>query len=217
MRVENDQEKYLNRVFGLDDAELAPVRERLTQGDVERMAISGHEARLLQFFIRALGVKTIVEVGTLYGFSGLCMAKALPEDGQLITLEMNPSHWEHAQLTFAASPAGRRVRSLKGDALELLAQIEGEAPFDMMFIDANKSGYSRYLDWAEKNVRKGGLIVGDNTFLWGGVWDKPTEREMGQNAVAAMKEFNQRLSDPARYDSTLIPTKEGMTIARKLF
>lgn len=78
-----------------------------------------------------------------------------------------------------------------------------------------KLAYSKYLDWAEQHVRPGGLIVGDNTFLWGGVYDEPSE-DIGQKSIQAMKEFNQRLADPAKYNSTLIPTVEGLTVAQKL-
>lgn len=220
MRGESLKEKYLDEVFGLRDADLSPVRDDLAKHNVAFMSISGPEARILQFLIRGFGVKKIVEVGTLFGFSGLCMAKGLPADGQLITLEKNSRNFEIAQKTFASSSVEKgKISSLCGDALDLLAQIEkeGKGPFDMVFIDANKSGYVEYLNWAEKNVRKGGLIVGDNSFLFGGVWGQPTQSDVGPNQIRVMKEFNLRLADQTRYNSVLIPTSEGMTVAQKLF
>ena len=90
---------------------------------------------------------------------------------------------------------------MSGDARDLIADIEGRGPYD--------------LNWCEKNVRRGGLIVGDNTFLWGALWNQP-EREIPDVEIRAMSEFNRRLSDPARYNSILIPSREGMTVAQRL-
>lgn len=217
MRVESSEEKYLNDVFGLTDADLQAVKAELERQQLNFMSISAHEARLLQFLIRAFQVKTVVEIGTLFGFSALAMAKAVPEDGRVYTLDNNKTNWEIAQKGFEASPAGTKVVSLCGDGPQLLKQIENEGPFDMCFIDANKGGYTGYLDWAEKNIRKGGLIIGDNTFLWGGVYDQPRDRDAGPNQIRVMKEFNLRLADQSRYNSILIPTTEGMTVGQKLF
>jgi predicted O-methyltransferase YrrM len=216
MRVTSDQQKYLNEVFGLSDADLARVRERMTAAEKERMSISSAEARILQFLVRAFKVRKIVEFGTLFGYSALAMAKVLPEDGVLFTLEKDESHHRLAAETFSASPAGKKIISLCGDALDLARSIEDKGPFDLVFIDANKSGYVEYLNWAERNVRSGGFIIGDNTFLWGGVFDQPERLNTGDNQVRVMKEFNLRLSDPKKYNSTLIPTAEGLTVAQKL-
>jgi caffeoyl-CoA O-methyltransferase len=205
MRVTSPQQKYLNEVFGLPDADLAQVRVRMTAAEREAISISSAEARILQFLIRGFGIKKIVEFGTLFGYSALAMSKVLPADGQIITLEKDEATHKFAAETFANIA---NIRSLCGDALELMTTIRG--PVDMVFIDANKSGYIDYLNWAEKNVRSGGLIVGDNTFLWGGVWG------VEHPAASVMIEFNRRLADPAKYNSILIPTAEGMTVAQKL-
>lgn len=215
MRIQTPQQKYLNDVFGLNDPELAAIREELHKHELDFMSISAAEARILQFLVRSTGARKIVEVGTLFGYSALAMAKVLPEDGMLWTLEKADENAAISSAHFQKFAAGKKIRLLHGDAGEKLSSIEGEGPFDLVFIDADKSNYPKYLTWAEKNVRQGGYIVGDNTFLWGGVWDEPT-REMSASWIAAMKEFNLRLSDPSKYNSTLIPTKEGMTIAQKL-
>lgn len=95
--------------------------------------------------------------------------------------------------------------------------IEKEGPFDMAFIDADKLNYLHYLDWAERNVRKGGLIIGDNTFLFDAVWKEGPVGRVRGTARHAMREFNKRLADPEKYLGILLPTEEGMTIAVKLF
>ena len=215
MRVEEPKEKYLEQLFGLPDADLTRVRERMVGTGWEAMSISGAEARILQFLIRGFGVGKIAEFGTFLGYSALAMAKALPSDGLVVTVEKDPKHHAWAAETFKTSPDGKKVVSLCGDAHNLMAEIEARGPYDLAFIDADKSGYPDYLSWCEKNVRRGGLIVGDNTFLWGALWNQP-EHNIGEVEVQAMSEFNRRLSDPTRYNSILIPSREGMTVAQKL-
>jgi predicted O-methyltransferase YrrM len=216
MRIESQEQKYLNEVFGLDDAELNDVRAELHRHNVEFMSVSGAEARILQFLTRALGVMKIVEVGTLFGYSTLAFAKALPANGHIWTLEKNRENFAIAQKHFAKFEAGKKITALNGDAAEILSSIEKEGPFDMVFIDADKAGYLKYLDWAEINVRPGGYIVGDNTFLFGALWGQTRDRNINEKQIAAMKEFNRRLADTSRYNSTLIPTVEGLTVAQKL-
>lgn len=216
MRITSSKEKYLNEVFGLNDADLTHVRGELAKHNVDFMAISAHEGRFLQFLIRAFNVKRIVEVGTLFGFSSLCMAKALPEDGEIFTLEKNPTNHAIAEKSFKNSPVGHKIHALQGDAIESLKSLRAKGPFDLVFIDADKGGYVNYLNWAEENVRKGGLIVGDNTFLFGALWGEAEDRNVGERQIAVMKEFNQRLADSSRYNSILIPTAQGMTVGQKL-
>lgn len=214
MRISEPREKYVESVFGLQDPELEPVLAAMESRGNSYMSINSSEARILQFLIRGFGIRSVVEIGTLYGYSSLCMAKALPGGGRLITLEKNPENHAVATEMFARSTAGRRIEALCGDAAALLARLTG--PFDMVFIDANKSGYTTYLDWAEKHVRPGGLIVGDNTFLFGAMYGPSDDREAGPAQIQAMSEFNRRLADPAKYNSIIVPTREGLTVAQKL-
>src|SRR4051794_24900453 len=92
MRVSSGQDKYVNETFGLRDGDLARVREELNARELEFMSISAAEGRILQFLVRSFQLRKIVEVGTLFGYSALCMAKVLPADGQVITLEKNPEN-----------------------------------------------------------------------------------------------------------------------------
>ena len=106
-----------------------------------------------------------------------------------------PATHAQAAQTFSEFRLGAQIVSLCGDAVELLPTLDARGPFDLIFIDANKSGYVDYLNWAEKNVRAGGLIVGDNTFLWGALWDAAKRDNISAAQVLAMKEFNTRLAD----------------------
>ena len=97
-----------------------------------------------------------------------------------------------------------------------MSNLEDQAPFDMVFIDADKLNYSNYLNWAEQHVRKGGLIIGDNTFLSGAVYGEPTTDRISPSALKSVHEFNQRLGNSTLYASTMLPTKEGWTMGIKL-
>lgn len=206
---------YVADTFPLEDAELSAVKRQLHELDLEYMSVAPAEGRLLQFLIRGFGIESIIEIGTLFGYSSLCMAKALPANGRIISLEKDPSRCAAAAANASASTVSEKLDIRCGDALQSLAEIDG--PVDMVFIDADKAGYVEYLDWAEKNVRPGGLIVGDNTFLFGALWgDMRGGHGVVPQTIAVMQEFNRRLSDPRRYNSILIATAEGMTVAQKL-
>lgn len=216
MRKADPRHEYQEEVFGLKDDFLKSIRGRMAESQCERISISSSEAALLQFFIRQNGVKSIVEVGTLFGYSAVAMAMALPPGGVVHTIEKNPANYEHAARTFGACAWGSKIRSLKGDAMVVLRELENAGPFDMIFIDGNKNDYYNYLMWAEKNVRQGGLIVGDNTFLFGGVYGEVPPSSSAET-VEVMKKFNARLADTSLYDGVMIPTNEGLTVAVKKF
>lgn len=183
--------------------------------------IGAEEGALLQFLIRLAGVRDVVEIGTLTGYSALWIARALPEGGRLITLEKEAAYAALARETFAHSDVEDKITLIEGDAQDSLASLGGSydmaSSYDMVFVDADKLSYARYLDWAEENVRKGGLIVLDNSLLFDNVYlDTPCE-SISRTAHEVMRQCNKRLSDKTRYSSILIPTDEGMTIAQKLF
>lgn len=218
MRTQSSLQRtaYLESVFGLPDSDLQEIQEEMRRQGCEGMGLSGSEIRLLQFFVKSLGLRRILEVGTLFGRSCLGLARALPEGGEIVSLERNPKNFEVASQFVKASPEASRVRLILGEAAKSLQELSKEEPFDMMLIDADKAAYPQYLDWAEHHLRPGGLIVGDNSFLWGGVWGEPW-KEASPKAIEAMKSFNQRLADQTRYLSMVVPSEEGITLAIKKF
>lgn len=217
MARENTKEQhYLNETFGIMDPDLEKIRVRLKEGKADFMSVSPFEAKLLQFLIQTFKVETIVEIGALFGYSAVAMAKALPATGRVISIEKSEQNYKELEITKKAVHTTGKIEFLLGDALDHLSELQENGPFDMVFIDANKGGYVEYLNWAEKNVKKGGIIVGDNTFLFGGVYGESRDPQMGDKQVQVMQEFNRRLADPRKYNSILIPTFEGMTVAQKL-
>lgn len=208
-----DRLSYIRDLFAPESEAQQKARQSLT-GDNDKISIYAEEGKLLQLLIRLAGIKTIIEVGTLGGYAALWMADALPEGGHLYTIEKDPGRAALAKENTTNAP---NITLLEGDAQTVLTDLADKAPFDMIFIDADKLNYARYLDWAEQHIRKGGLIIGDNSLLFDAVWMEELPPRVRQTALQAMRDFNKRLADPARYHSILLPTQEGMTIAQKLF
>ena len=111
--------------------------------------------------------KTVIEIGTLVGYSTIWIARALPAGGRVISFERDEKVAAVARENISKSDVANRIEIIVGDAHEKLKDIKNRGPFDAMFIDAEKGGYCKYLDWAEKNIRSGGLILADNTFMFG--------------------------------------------------
>ncbi len=206
--------QYIRDVFAPEDDLLKEICSALDRLGLSFMHIGPDEGKLLATLLSLIQAKRVVEIGTLGGYSTLWIARALPEKGQVFTLEKDANMASFARNIFAKSDCAERITLIEGDAHETLLSLDIVA--DAIFIDADKAGYPFYLDWAEKHVRKGGLIIGDNTFLHGEVFlEEPKKQSASKHQ--AMREFNQRLADSSKYQSILIPTSEGMTIAIKKF
>lgn len=206
---------YIHSTVIHEPEELKWVKERIRATDWP-IHISPEEGRLLQVLIQLGNYKNIVEIGTHAGYSTLWMAMALPHDGHIYTIERDKNRIRMARETFQhcdhLSPA---ITLLEGSALEVLKTLENKAPFDMVFIDADKLNYMNYLTWAEHHVRKGGLIIGDNTFLSGAVYGQPTTERISPSALNSVHAFNTHMGDQRRFWSTMLPTKEGWTMGIK--
>ena len=206
---------YIDATFASEDALLRTVREA---GEASRpgMQVHAHEAKLLQVFLQLIQAKRVIEVGCFMGYSAIWMARALPEDGQLITCERNASYAEQARRHFETSEVKERIQLVEGDAMAHLPDIAAEAPVDAIFIDGEKRRYPDYLQAVLPHLRKGGLVMADNSLLWGGVADAEKEdARVSAEAKQAMKDFNAQLADETRFTSVLIPTTEGLTVAIK--
>lgn len=208
---------YSDGLFAPEDTLLQTIR---TKGEALHagMMVSAYEGKMLHLFARMIGAKHILEIGTFVGYSTLWMARALPQDGTLTTIEFNPLHAELAQGFFAQDAyAASRITLRQGAALEQLANIQQSFshPFDLIFIDAAKGEYHDYLVLCEPMLRTGGLIIGDNTLLFGAMHGEARQRTSAK-AIASMRAFNERLADNSHYSSVLVPTPEGMTVAIKI-
>ncbi len=205
---------YIRKLYAPQDALLDDVDATLHRIGFP-IHIGAEEGKLLQLLIRMNQIKTIVEIGTLAGYSTVWMARALPENGHIYTINKDKLHIETAKETFSTCEVKDRITMLEGTAQTMLPTLEIHAPFDMIFIDADKISYPEYLDWAEKNIRVGGLIVADNTLLGGAVTLASPPDNIAPTTWRNMRQFNERLAEENRYTSVMIATQEGLTIAIK--
>ena len=213
--------EYVERVFAGADPLLDSIRERQAQAGLPDIAVGRLDGLHLEVIARAAGVKRAVEIGTLGGYSGVCLLRGMEPGGFLHTFEVSPAHAAVAEETFRVARAAGlsgEARVHVGPAAERLADIEGHGPFDLCFIDADKPGYPLYLDWAAENLRVGGLVLGDNAFLFGRVGEEPGEKEQGEekDRIRAMRTFNETLARGGRFRATMLPTAEGLALGVKI-
>ncbi len=207
---EEELVRYLNRVFRPEDEVLRETRERSLRAGLPDIQVGGMDALHLEVLTRAVGARRAVEIGTLGGYSGTAIARGLAPEGRLHTFELEPLHAEIARESFRRAGVLGRVEIHVGPALERLADIEGESPFDLVFIDADKERYPAYLSWAADHLRVGGIVLGDNTFAFGEIVGGQGE------GAAALREFNRELAQGGRFRSTLLPTGEGLSLGVKI-
>ncbi|MBP6985890.1 MAG: O-methyltransferase [Alphaproteobacteria bacterium] len=205
--------QYIRDLFAPEDDCLENIRKNI-EAEEFPIQVGAEEAKLLQLLIKLSQAKDILEIGTHAAYSTIWMARALPEEGRIFTIENSPARAERARKNIHNSDVSHKIHLQEGDALKCLATIQDK--WDLIFIDADKINYGNYLDWAETHIRDGGLIIGDNTFLFENVYKDHPDKTVRPAAVAAMKDFNKRLSDPSKYISIMLPTSEGLTIALKI-
>lgn len=203
---------YVTRLFAPQDAALQRALAESSQRGLPTINVKPEEGRFLQFLARACGARKALEIGTLGGYSGIWIARGLLPGGKLITLEREPARVEVARQHFEAAGLADRVEIRFGDAHESLKALIPEAPFDFVFIDADKSSYERYYEWAMTHVRAGGLVAAHNAFRHGAVVDS-TDNEPD---TLAMRRFNQRVAADPRGLSTVYPGGDGMVVVVKV-
>jgi predicted O-methyltransferase YrrM len=164
--------------------------------------VSPPQGKLLQLLVRLVGAKRILEFGTLGGYSAILMARALPADGRLISLEARPEYAEVARASIDAAGVGEKVEVRVGPALEALPGLEGVGPFDLVFIDADKANTPNYFSWALDRTRAGGLIVADNVVRDGTLADAADPDE----ATQAQRRLHEMLRGDSRVSATTIQT-----------
>jgi predicted O-methyltransferase YrrM len=202
-------EKYSRDLFAAEDETLQTIRSRIAENGMPPITVNPEEGRFLQFITAAAGVRKALEIGTLGGYSGTWIARGLAPGGRLITLERERERANLAREHFKLAGIGEQVSVRVGDAHELLPGLAAEGPFDLVFIDAEKEGYVRYLDWALEHLSPGGMVAGHNAFSHGDIVDPAVQTER----VIVLREFNRRLAQDPRLISLIYPAGDGLAIA----
>jgi len=208
--------EYACETFQPEDEILAFARENAERRKLPPIQVGAFDARHLEVLVRMTGARRAVEIGTLGGYSGISIARGLVPGGRLHTFELEPHNAEVARQAFARAGLSSEVITHVGPALESLPSITTEAPFDLVFIDADKVNYPKYLAWASDHLRMGGVVIADNTFAWGKIHQVDGLSAEEEKAVMALREFNHIVATSDRWRSTILPTAEGLTVAVKV-
>jgi predicted O-methyltransferase YrrM len=198
---------YVSRLFAAEDEVLASLREEADRTGLPPISISADTGRLLQVLLLAIGARRVLEVGTLGGYSAIWMARALPADGRLVSIELDPRHAEFAARYIRRAGCDGAVEIRVGRALDVLAALDGER-FDAIFLDADKEPLPTYFEWGLRLVRRGGLIIADNA-LWGG---RVVDDRVDDDATRGVRELNRRMATDPRVAGILVPTHDGVAV-----
>jgi predicted O-methyltransferase YrrM len=204
-----EQEDYLERLLPPRDALLREMEERAAREDIP---ISDPEVgRLLSILARAIGARAILEIGTAIGYGTLCLARGAPE-ARVVSIDTDAERLASARRYLEQAGVADRVELIEGAALEVLHRLQG--PFDLIYLDAVKTEYRRYLDQALPVLRTGGLIVCDN-LLWSGRVAAPADDGEDRD-TEALRSFNGYLMMHPQLQAVVLPLGDGLGIATKL-
>jgi predicted O-methyltransferase YrrM len=195
---------YITDLLVPSDTALEAALQASGAAGLPSIQVSPVQGKLLHLLARACGARQVLEIGTLGGYSTLWFARALPAGGRVITLEADPKHAEVARANFALAGLSGVIELRLGPALETLPKLasEGRGPFDLIFIDANKSSMPEYFDWALKLSHAGSIIIADNVVRNGAVLDAAS----GDADIQGVRRFNERLASEKRVTATEIQT-----------
>jgi predicted O-methyltransferase YrrM len=207
-------DSYVAGLFSPQDPALENALRRSREAGLPEIQVSPNGGRLLQLLAEIAGARRVLEIGTLGGYSAIHLARALPKDGTLVTLESNERYAEVARQNLEYAGLAGKVEIRVGDARELLAAMAegGEEPFDLTFVDADKPAYPDYLGWALGLSRPGSLILADNVIQGGSVLD-PTDEW-----ARAANEVNETMARDPRLSALVLPSirgrVDGLAVAR---
>jgi caffeoyl-CoA O-methyltransferase len=197
---------YVTDTFVQEDEVLQSIQSEATRNNLPAISVRAFEGRLLQMLVHIAGARQIVEIGTLAGYSAVWLARALPANGKLYTIEKSSKHAAVAHNNFERAGLQSRVELLEGDAQEQLKKLSARNPFDMVFIDADRPHYQDYLNWAAENLRPGGLVAAHNAFRSGRVLAPDNEDDRFVQA------FNADLAKDHRFEAFVVAVGDGLAV-----
>jgi predicted O-methyltransferase YrrM len=210
--VDERLQRYVTELFAVEDPILAAIRARHAAAELPPIHISPDEGKLLHLLLLAIQATTVLEIGSLGGYSGVWLARALPAPprGRLTTIEKDPRHARVARQAFAEAGLEARVQLIEGAALDVLPTLT--PGFDAVFVDADKEPLAQYFDWSMRLLRRGGLLLCDNAFFHGAAVDL-SDRSPAAEGVRA---FNRLAASDPRLAATVVPVRDGLVVGVKV-
>ena len=209
-------DNYISKLLGKEDKDLQDATHLINLNEIPNASISPNQGKFLQVLALTCNAKRILELGTFGAYSTIWLAKALPQDGKVISIEFDPFHYEIAKKNIKNAGLTAKVELRLGKALDILPELEKEhiEPFDMIFIDADKPPYTEYVQWAIKLGRPGSVIVADNVIRNGKILDPNSSDEK----VQGVQRLNEMLENCPEVTATILQTVgvkeyDGMVVA----
>ena len=202
--------RYVAEHTTCEDAFLRQLKQAAEAAGIPPIWIAPEQASLMQILLRAIRAREVVEIGTLAGYSAINLARALPEDGMVRTIELDPARAAFARLWISRSDAAGKVEVIQGAGAEVLPTIrDGSA--DAAFLDADKASYPLYLKECLRIVRIGGLVMADNAFAFGQLFDAEVDSD-----VRAVRDFNELMAKTRELQSVIVPIGDGLWVGVRL-
>jgi predicted O-methyltransferase YrrM len=200
---------YVAERTAKEDAFLAELKKAAKDAGIPPIWIAPEQASLIQILLKLASARRVIEIGTLAGYSAIAMARALPEDGRVDTIELSEAHAAFAEKWIARSDVAGRVTVHRGAGVDVLPQLaDGSA--DAAFIDADKPSYPRYLTECQRILRRGGLVMVDNAFAFGQLFEKNPKES--PESVEAMRAFNDHMAAHPGFHGIIVPIGDGMWV-----
>ena len=210
--LSTELEKYLENHSSPVNELLVELRRETYQKTTQPHMLSGdYQGQFLSIISRLIQPKTILEIGTFTGYSALCLAEGLTNDGKLITIDRNEELMYLPKKYFDQSPYADQIDFKIGNALDVLDELKDEI-YDLVFVDADKSNYINYYEKVIGQVRKGGVLLVDNVLWYGKVLEeaKPNDKD-----TQVLKEFNDKIAKDDRVEVVILPIRDGISLIRK--
>ncbi len=204
---------YILEHFSAEDDFLRTLNEEAQAAGIPAIHIAPDQLAFLQVMLKTMGARYVLEIGSLAGYSTIGMARALPEGGKVVAFELSAENAAFIRRKAEEAGVADKIEVHIGDAKKILAGYAPDHQFDFVFIDADKSGYTTYLEQTVPLLRIGGLIAGDNALAWGQIADEDAEG----NDVRGMQRFNKALVARLELQVTMVPIGDGMAMGVKLF
>ncbi len=212
--ITEDIFNYIKSNFAPEDDFLKRLKSESLAKGLPEITISADQARYLQFLIRALNFKNIIEVGSLGGYSAISMARAMPDDGHLIAIEINSNYAEFIRKQVSNAGLENKIEVVNADAKDYLSNFKPDCYYDLIFVDADKINYRFYFDKSRELLRQGGIFSADNGLAFGEIVEDNPNRNLRE--VMAIREFNEYLINQNDYYTCLLTIGDGLILSLKL-